>query len=475
VADAIVVGAGPNGLAAAITLARAGLDVTVFEAASTAGGGARSAELTLPEFVHDPCSTVMALVTASPFMGSIDWTAHGVELALPPAPVGHTLTPDRAIVLERSVESTALELGRDGRTWARLFGPLVREAPKLTPWLLGPPLRITEHPLAQARFGMPALLPASLLARAAFRDEPARALFAGLAAHSMLPLESFASASFGMALGLEAHLGGWPFIRGGAQRLTDALVSELARHGGRVVTGHRVASLDALPPARAVLLDLTPRGMAEVAGDRLPESFRRSMVAYRYGPGVCKVDWALDGPIPWRSPELARVGTVHLGGTLAVISRSERAVHHGRQSTNPFVILAQATRFDPGRAPDGRHTAWAYCHVPNGSRADVAGHIEARIEAFAPGFRARILGRAVRTARDLEAYNPNYVGGDINGGLQNVRQLFGRPTFARDPYRTPVPGLYLCSSSTPPGGGVHGMCGYHAARSALSHEFGVRV
>jgi phytoene dehydrogenase-like protein len=473
--DAVVVGAGPNGLAAAITLARAGLDVTVFEAAATAGGGVRSAELTLPGFVHDPCSTVMAVTQASPFMATIDWAAHGVTFVVPDAPVAHALTPDRSVVLERSVEDTAAGLGGDGPAWRRLFGPLVRHVDKLTPWLLGPPLRLTAHPLAQAWFGLPALLPATLLARTLFRDEPARALFAGQAAHSMLPLETPGSAAFGLALGIEAHLHGWPLVKDGSQRLSDALVAELSRHGGRVLTGQRIRSLRDLPRARAVLLDLSPRGVLEVIGSRLPPRYRRALETYRYGPGVCKVDLALDGPIPWRDPTLARAGTVHLGGTMDEVADSERAVRGGRVSDRPFVLLVQATRFDPGRAPEGKHTAWAYCHVPNGFAGNVADTIEQRIEAFAPGFRDLILARAVRTAPEMEAYNPNYVGGDINGGLQDLRQLFGRPTLRRDPYAIPVRGLYLCSSATPPGGGVHGMSGHLAARSALRREFGVKV
>jgi phytoene dehydrogenase-like protein len=475
VVDAVVVGAGPNGLAAAITLARAGLEVTVLEAAAAAGGGVRSAALTLPGFIHDPCSTVMAVTQASPFMASIDWAAHGVQLVTPDAPAGHALAPGRSVLQERSVDATAEALGRDGRAWRRLFGPLVHHADKITPWLLGPPLRLTAHPLAQAWFGLPALLPATLLARATFRTEPARALFAGHAAHSMLRLEDPGSAAFGLALGIEAHLHGWPVVQGGSQRLTDALVAELGRHGGRVVCGQRVRSVRELPRARAVLLDLSPRAVLEVTGNRLPQRYRRALEHYRYGPGVCKVDWALDGPIPWRDPSLSRAGTVHVGGTIDEVATSEREVHGGRVSEQPFVLLVQATLFDPTRAPAGRHTAWAYCHVPRGFQGNVADRIETRIEAFAPGFRDRVLARAVRTAPAIEAYNPNYVGGDVNGGLQSVRQLFGRPTLRLDPYSIPVRGLYLCSSSTPPGGGVHGMSGYLAARSALRREFGLSV
>jgi phytoene dehydrogenase-like protein len=472
--DAIVVGSGPNGLAAAITLARAGLAVRVYEGATTAGGGLRSAELTLPGFVHDPCATVVATALVSPFFRSLDLAALGVELAHPEVPAAHVLAPDRAVLLHRSVEETAVGLGRDGAAWRRLIGPLARDAERLMPWILGPVPRPTRHVVAAARFGPAALLPAAGLARLAFRDEPARALLGALAAHAIVPLESAGSAAFGLVLAASAHAVGWPVVRGGSQRLADALVGEVRRLGGEVVTSAPVAALAALPPARAVLLDVTPRQFAALAGDRAPASYARSLERFRYGPGVCKVDWALDGPIPWREPELARAGTVHLGGGLPQIAAGERSVAKGRLPRRPFVILVQATVMDPTRAPVGRHTAWAYCHVPHGSDADATGLIEAEIERAAPGFRDLVLARHVRTAAGHEAYNPNYVGGDIGGGLATLPQVIARPTLARDPYRTPLAGVYLCSSSTPPGGGVHGMAGVRAARSALSHEFGVR-
>jgi phytoene dehydrogenase-like protein len=473
--DAIVVGSGPNGLAAAITLARAGLAVRVYEGAATAGGGLRSAELTLPGFVHDPCATVVATAVMSPFFGTLDLADLGVELDHPPVPAAHVVAPGRIALLHRSVEETAAELGRDGAAWRRLFEPLARGADQLMPWILGPVPRPTRHLATAARFGPPALLPAVALARLAFREEPARALLGALAAHAVVPLESAGSAAPGLVLATAAHAVGWPVIRGGSQRLVDALVADLHRLGGEVVTSAPVARLADLPPVRATVLAVTPRQLLSLAGDRLPAAYARRLESFRYGPGACKVDWALAGPIPWRDPELARVGTVHLGGTLAQVAVAERSVAAARLPRRPFVILVQATVMDPSRAPAGRHTAWAYTHVPHGSDVDVAGAIEREVERAAPGFRDVVLARHVSTAAALEAYNPNYVGGDIGGGLATLPQVFARPVLARDPYRTPLPGVYLGSSSTPPGGGVHGMGGFHAARSALRHEFGIRV
>jgi phytoene dehydrogenase-like protein len=471
--DAIVVGSGPNGLAAAITLARAGLAVRVYEGAPTAGGGLRSEALTLPGFVHDPCATVVATALVSPFFRTLDLATLGVELAHPEVPAAHVLAPDRAVLLHRSVEETAAGLGRDGAAWRRLVGPLARDAERLMPWILGPVPRPTRHLVAAARFGPAALLPAAALARLAFREEPARALLGALAAHAMVPLESPGSAAFGLVLATAAHAVGWPVVVGGSQRLADALVAEVVRLGGEVVTDAPVRALADLPPARAVLLDVTPRQLVALAGDRLGARARGRLARFRYGPGVSKVDWALAGPIPWRDPGLARAGTVHLGGTLGHLAAVERAVAAGRMPRRPFVILVQATEMDPTRAPAGRHTAWAYAHVPHGSSVDAVAAIEAEVERAAPGFRDLVLGRPTRTAAGHEAYNPNYVGGDIGGGLATLPQVMARPTLAWDPYRTAIPGVYLCSSSTPPGGGVHGMAGHRAALSALRREFGV--
>jgi phytoene dehydrogenase-like protein len=464
--DAIVVGAGPNGLAAAIELARAGRSVRVYEAADEVGGGTRSAELTLPGFVHDPCASVHPLSLASPFFRTLDLRRHGLEWVQPEAPVAHALEPGRSVVLERDLTSIDGALGRDADAWRRLFGPLVREWERLVPMLLAPVLRPPRHPLLLARFGVPALPPARDLARALFREPEARALLAGMAAHSMLPLGAPLTSSFALVLGLLAHAVGWPVARGGSRSIARALEAEARTLGVEIVTGHRVDSLADLPVARAYLLDVTPRQALAISGDRLGGRYRRQLEAFRYGPGVFKVDWALDGPVPWSDPTTARAGTVHLGGTLGEVVASEAAVARGRVAARPFVLLVQPTIADPSRAPEGKHIAWAYCHVPSGSTADLTEAIEGQVERFAPGFRDCILARATKDASAMEAYDANYVGGDINGGLGDWRQLLFRPAMRWNPYSTPDPAIFLCSSSTPPGGGVHGMSGRHAARAA---------
>jgi phytoene dehydrogenase-like protein len=464
--EAIVVGSGPNGLAAAIALARAGVSVRVLEAEDTVGGGTRSAELTLPGFTHDVCSAIHPLGLASPFFRTIPLEEHGVEWIHSPAPLAHPFDDGTAAVLERSVEETGETLGEDAAAYRRLMAPLVRDVDALLEDLLGP-LRVPRHPLALARFGPRAVLPVTTLARLAFRGERARAFLGGLAAHSMLPLTRPPSASFGLVLGLLGHAVGWPLARGGSQRIADALASYLRSLGGAIDTGRRVASLAELEATAAVLLDVTPRQLVAVAGERLPAGYRRRLDGYRYGPGVFKLDWALDGPIPWRAEECTRAATVHLGGTLDEIVASEVGPWRGECAERPYVLLAQQSLFDPTRAPEGKHTAWAYCHVPNGSTVDMAARIEAQVERFAPGFRDRILARSARGPADLERENANYIGGDINGGIADFRQLFTRPVARASPYTTPVPGIYICSSSTPPGGGVHGMCGYWAAKAAL--------
>ena len=464
--DAIVVGAGPNGLAAAIVLARAGLSVRVLEAADAVGGGVRSAELTLPGFVHDVCSAIHPLGVASPFLRTLPLGRHGVEWVEPPAALAHPFDDGSVVLLERSPSATIATLGEDERRWQRLFGPLVRDADSLLDDVLAP-LHVPQHPLLLARFGARAPLPATAAARLSFRGTRARALFAGLAAHSMLPLERPPSAAFGLVLGLLGHAVGWPFPRGGSQRLSDGLASYLRALGGEIETGRRVESLAELGDARVVLLDVTPRGLLALAGDRLPERYRRRLEHYRYGPGVFKLDWALDGPVPWRSEKCRRAATVHLGATLEEIAASEAAPARGEVTERPYVLLAQQSLFDPTRAPAGRHAAWAYCHVPNGSGVDMTERIERQVERFAPGFGERILARSALGPADLERHNPNNVGGDINGGAASLSQLFTRPVARVSPYTTPLPGIFLCSASTPPGGGVHGMCGYHAARAAL--------
>jgi phytoene dehydrogenase-like protein len=466
-ADAIIVGSGPNGLSAAITLARAGLKVLVIEGDGTPGGGCRTGELTLPGFRHDICSAVHPLAASSPFFVSVDLAARGVTLCTPKVAFAHPLDGGRAAAVAGSVEETAGSLGPDAAAYRRLLGPLVRDVGLTLPQILAPIRSVGRHALAMARFGLEGLPPATLLARR-FRTEEGRALLAGVAAHSMLPLSAPLTSAFGLLLTMAAHAVGWPVVEGGSARLTDALLAELAALGGQVETGRWVGSLDELPPARVVLLDVTPRQLLALAGDRLAGWHRAALRRFRYGPGVCKVDWALSGPVPWQAAACREAGTVHLGGTLGEVAASEAAVTAGKLPDRPYCIVAQPGVVDPTRAPAGQHTLWAYCHVPSGSAADASGLIEAQIERFAPGFRDLILARSVRTAADMERYNPNYVGGDINGGAGTLLQTVLRPTPRWNPYRTPVSGVYLCSSSTPPGGGVHGMCGVGAAQTALA-------
>jgi len=467
--DATVVGAGPNGLAAAITLARAGWKVQVREAAATIGGGARSAELTLPGFVHDVCSAIHPLSLASPFFRSLPLNEFGLEWIQPSAPLAHPLDDGTAALLERSVEATGATLGLDAEAYRRLMGIILDEWEKIVYEFLGP-LRPPRHPLAMMGFGLLAMQSARGLAQRAFRGERARALFAGLAAHAIQPLERPPTAAFGLMLGLLGHAVGWPIAKGGSQKIADALAGYLRSLGGEIVTEARVESVDNLPPARAVLFDVTPRQLLKIAGHRLPAGYRDALGRYRYGPGVFKIDFALSEPIPWKAKECQRAGTVHVGGALAEIAASESAVWKGEHPDRPYVLLAQQSLFDSARAPEEQHTAWAYCHVPHGSTFDVTDRIVAQIERFAPGFRDCILAQRARTAAAMEQYNPNYVGGDINGGVQDFAQLFTRPATCFPPYATPVAGLYLCSSSTPPGGGVHGMCGYFAAQTVLRHN-----
>jgi len=464
--DAVVVGAGPNGLAAAITLARAGRSVLVVEGKETIGGGTRSAELTLPGFVHDLCAAIHPLGVASPFFRGLPLAGYGLEWVFPPAAIAHPLDDGSVILVQRSVAATAAQLGGDAAAYRRLMGPLAADWRNVLEEMLGP-LRFPRHPVSMVRFGLPALLPAATLAKMLFRGERARAVFAGMAVHAMLPLEWPATAAFGLMLGILAHAVGWPMARGGSQHIADALAAHLRSLGGKILTDRPIEHFDDLPPARAILFDVTPRQLEKIAGDRLPAPYRRKLRGYRYGPGVFKVDYALDSPVPWRAAECLQAGTVHLGGTLDEIAASERAVWRGEHPERPYVLFVQQSPFDPTRAPAGKHTAWAYCHVPHGSTVDMTGRIEAQIERFAPGFRERILARSTRTAAEMVAYNPNYIGGDINGGVQDLRQLYTRPVASLNPYATPASGIFLCSSSTPPGGGVHGMCGYFAAQAAL--------
>jgi phytoene dehydrogenase-like protein len=466
--DAIVVGAGPNGLAAAIALAEAGRSVRVYEAQPAVGGGLRSLPLTEPGFVHDVCATVHAVGAASPFLSRLPLDRHGLELVHPPAPFAHPFDDGTAVVAERSIEATADSLtAKDGRTYARLMRPFVERSRDLFEALLQP--RSLHHPLLMARFGLRAGWPASTLGRAIFHDERTRAFFGGVAAHSVLPLEYYTTAGYGLTLIAAAHSVGWPVARGGSQRVADAMAAHFASLGGELLTGARIDSLEALPPSRAVLCDVSPRQLVQLAGERLPARYRQRLQRFRHGPGVFKMDWALNAPVPWTAEGCRRAGTVHLGGTFAEIADSERAAWTGRVHPAPYVLLVQPTLADPTRAPPGKHVLWAYAHVPHGTTIDYSERIERQIERFAPGFRDCIIARHTMGPAALEARNPNLAGGDINGGANDLRQFLARPVLSFDPYATPIDGLFLCSSSTPPGVGVHGMCGFHAARSALRH------
>jgi phytoene dehydrogenase-like protein len=470
--DAVVIGSGPNGLAAAIVLAQAGYSVIVYEAAQEAGGGMRSAALTLPGFTHDVCSTVHALGMASPFFSTLPLAQHGLEWVTPTVPLAHPLDNGRAVVLERSIEKTGNNLGVDSLAYRRLMGPFINNSDALFKDILGP-LHVPHHPWEMARFGLHGLRSSNHLAGRFFQGIQGRALISGLCAHANMPLGQPVTAAFGLILGLAAHTTGWPFARGGSANLARALVSYFQSLGGKMMTGTPVSSLKEFGKARAILCDITPRQLISLASDQLPENYKKKLSQYRYGSGIFKMDWALRGPIPWKAPECAWAGTIHLGGQLEEIVQSERDVGQGRHSSKPFVLLTAPSLFDSTRAPQGCHTVWAYCHVPHGSTVDMTEKIESQIERFAPGFRDLVLARHVMTTHQLENYNANYIGGDINGGIQDLRQLFFRPIISLDPYRTPIKGLYICSSSTPPGGGVHGMCGFHAAQSVLRHEVAV--
>ena len=471
--DAVIVGSGPNGLAAAIVLRQAGLSVLVLEGKATIGGGLRTAELTLPGFQHDICSAVHPLAMASPYFQTLPLAQYGLEYLTPAVAAAHPLDGGTAAAAFGSVADTARTLGKDAATYHRLLDSLVADWPAMAPDVLAP-LRFPKHPLMMAQFGLSALQPATWLAQQ-FKTPEARALFAGMAAHAIQPLSNFATAAIGLVLLSAAHRpGGWPIPRGGSQAIAAALAAHFTALGGQIETNTLVTSMAQLPPARAVLFDITPAQLLKINGIDLSKAYEWQLRRYRYGMGVFKIDWALDGPIPWTAPEARQAGTLHLGGTLEEITATEAASERGEHPDNPFVLLAQPTILDPSRTPAGQHTAWAYCHVPNGSRRDRTAAIEGQVERFAPGFRDRILARHTFDTAQMEAYNPNYVGGDINGGVLDVGQLYTRPALRASPYRTSKKGLYLCSSATPPGGGVHGMCGYHAASRALQDVFGLK-
>lgn len=461
--DAIVIGAGPNGLAAAIEVALANRSVCVYEAASTVGGGARSAELTLRGFIHDVCSAVHPLGAGSPFFAKLPLHKYGLEFIYPPVSLAHPFDDGTAVLLNRSVDLSG-SLGRDRLAYQELISPLVEHWDELIADVLGPP-RFPRHPVTVARFGTKAIRSAKGFAESYFQEDKTRTVFAGLAAHSSLSLTQLGTAAFGLMLGTMAHKIGWPIARGGSQSIADALVGYLRDLGGQIVTNSRVNVLSELPPAKAVFCDLTPRQILDIAGAAFPSSFCRKLRRYRYGPGAFKMDWALCAPVPWKAADCRMAATLHLGGSFSEIVASEEHLRHGRHAQRPFVILSQPTLFDRTRAPDGLHTLWAYCHVPHGSTVNMVDQIEQQIERFAPGFRDCIVARSVMRPADLEHHNANLIGGDINGGSQDLSQMFLRPT--RTLYSTPAKGLYICSSSTPPGGGVHGLCGYNAARVAL--------
>jgi phytoene dehydrogenase-like protein len=465
--DAIVIGAGPNGLAAALILARAGLEVLVVEARATIGGGTRTAELTLPGFHHDVCSTAHPLGVASPLLSALPLADHGVEWIQPPLPLAHPLDDGPFVALSRSVEETAARLGRDGAAYRRLVGPLVERWPQVVADVLAP-LGLPQRPLDFARLALPGLLPAAGGGRLLFSTKEARALVAGMAGHAILPLERSPSMAIALLLTMLAHAVGWPIARGGSQAIADALAALLTKSGGEIITDWQVESIDELPPARAVLFDTSARALLAIARTRLPPAYQRRLSGIRYGPGVFKIDWALSGPVPWRDPIAAQTATLHLGGRAAEVAAAEREVWAGRHPEAPFVLFAQPSLFDGGRAPAGSQTAWAYCHVPRGSTVEMTARIEAQVERFAPGFGELILARHTKNALEMQAWNANYVGGDINSGVQDLWQHFARPVLSTAPYRTAAAGIYLCSSATPPGGGVHGMCGYHAARTVLA-------
>lgn len=467
--DAVIVGSGPNGLAAAITLQRAGCKALVLEAKDTIGGGLRTEALTLPGFLHDVCSAIHPMAAASPFLQSLPLEKYGLGYIYPPVYAAHPLDNGNAAALYPSIDQTVKTLGDDATAYKNLFAPLIRHWPHVVGDALGP-LRIPHHPLEMAQFGWNALQPALSVARR-FQTPEARAFWAGMAAHAIVPLSYWSTAAIGMVLTTAGHTTGWPLPRGGSFKIAQAMAAYFESLGGKIETGRPIQNMSQLPAAKALLLDLTPRQILEIAGERFSSPYRRQLERFRYGPGVFKIDWALDGPIPFTGEHCRSAGTVHIGGTLEEIARGEQKTWDGKLIDDPFVLLAQPSLFDPTRAPAGKQTAWAYCHVPNGSTLDRTEVIERQVERFAPGFRDRILARHVMNTTQLETYNANYIGGDINGGAIDIRQLFTRPALRFSPYRTSARGIYICSSSTPPGGGVHGLCGYHAARRALKDLF----
>ncbi|WP_353826842.1 phytoene desaturase family protein [Agromyces sp. SYSU T0242] len=470
--DAVVVGSGPNGLAAAVTLARAGLSVRVVEAADEPGGGSRTAELTLPGFRHDVCSAVHPMALASPFFRAFG-LEHRIELRTPELSYGHPLDGGRAGLAWHDLDRTAEGLGRDGRAYRRLLGPLVAHASAVTEFAGSTLVRVPRHPFAGAGLGLAALEQGTPAWNLRFREELAPAMLTGVAAHAIRPQPSLGATAAGLVLAMHAHARGWPIPVGGSGAIIAALVDDLRAHGGEVVTGTAVSDLRELPSARVVILDLTPRALDRMAGERLPGRYRHALRRFRYGNAAAKVDFALSGPVPWTVPELAVAGTLHLGGSREEIAAGERDVARGQHPESPYVLVSQPTAFDPTRAPEGRHVLWTYTHVPAGSTLDPTEAVTRQVERFAPGFRDLVLASSSRSAQQMQAENANYIGGDIAAGAPTLAQLIRRPVLSADPWRTPLPGVYLASASTPPGPGVHGLAGWHAARSALRHEFGL--
>jgi phytoene dehydrogenase-like protein len=469
--DAVIVGSGPNGLAAAITMQQEGLSVLLIEGKDVIGGGLTSAEFTLPGFVHDVCSAIHPLAIGSPFFNTLPLADHGLQYTFPDLAAAHPFDDGTAAILGSSIKDTAVRLGADEQAYLDLFEPLVRDWPDIADDVLGP-LHFPKHPIKMAKFGLNALTSATHLAKR-FKTKEARGLWAGMAAHSIQPLSNLTTSAIGLVLMTAAHLKGWPIPLGGSKEIANALASYFITLGGRIETGRYIKSLDELPSAKTVLFDVTPKQLLEIAGHKFSSIYKWQLERYRYGMGVFKIDWALDGPIPFTASEARKAGTVHIGNTLDEIRRSEQQSWEGKHAEKPFVLLAQQSLFDDSRAPEGKHTAWAYCHVPNGSTKDMTAIIEQQVERFAPGFRDLILARHTMNTAQVQAYNPNYIGGDINGGVIDLGQIFTRPALRSSPYRTSAKGLYICSSSTPPGGGVHGMCGYHAAKTALKDHFSI--
>ncbi|WP_184543470.1 phytoene desaturase family protein [Mucilaginibacter sp. FT3.2] len=463
--DAIIVGSGPNGLAAAIFLQQQGLSVLLVEGKNEIGGGLRTAELTLPGFKHDICSAIHPLAVGSPYFETLPLAQHGLEYIFPETAAAHPFDDGTAAVLLKSVEDTARLLGADEQAYLNLMRPVVKNWPLIAADVLGP-LHFPKHPLLMAQFGLPAITPSTLLAKR-FKTKKAKGLIGGMAAHSIQPLTNIATSAIALVLMAQGHLKGWPVPKGGSQQIATALASYFTSIGGKIETNFYIQSLDQLPSAHAVLFDITPKQLLKIAGHKFSSIYKWQLERYRYGAGVFKVDWALDAPIPFKAEAVKQAGTVHIGNTFEEIADGEQLIWQGGHPDKPYVLLAQQSIFDRSRAPEGKHTAWGYCHVPNGSVKDMTSIIERQVERFAPGFRDTILAKHTFNTVQLEEYNPNYIGGDINGGVIDIGQLFTRPVLRASPYTTSAKGLYICSSSTPPGGGVHGMCGYHAAKKAL--------